>query len=215
MPLHEVAERHKGVAKFLQMRSQKPDGLEVVKGFPGPMAIWSLHAGRDRGLTAHDREYGVVWLLAFGIHRSGERSDLYKYAEILHDAGRLMPEKEDYERLLRRRNAKIVPAMLSRLAALQAQARAELGQTQTVRLPFGVVVSLRIEQETQHSGLLPGLETKWLAIETDRLQRGWLPIIQGALIAHAVPPVWQYTQEFPLRAPDLRELRFTCQHEVD
>ena len=58
--------------------------------------MFSLHAERWRGLTWHDQDADVVWLLGAGYHRSGDRSDAYANLKRRDADGELFPDEQDY-----------------------------------------------------------------------------------------------------------------------
>lgn len=80
---------------FAERRAQSAEGQEAIQGLTSRIVAFSLHAGRDRGLTWHQEKADIVWLLAARLHRSGEREDAYPYFRQLDAAGRLLPTRED------------------------------------------------------------------------------------------------------------------------
>jgi hypothetical protein len=94
--VERLADESSVIRAFVDKRSQSPEGQETIEGLTSPIVAYSLHAGSDRGITWHDREIDVVWLLAARFHRSGKRDDAYPYFRGLDQAGRLMPSREDY-----------------------------------------------------------------------------------------------------------------------
>ncbi len=87
------------VQKFVSMRSQDPKGVEKVQPLQNASEVYTLHAGRWRGATWHDRDNDAVWLLAGRFHRSGAADDAYPHFKALDADGRLLPTAEDYELL--------------------------------------------------------------------------------------------------------------------
>ena len=211
--LDAMAKRHAIVDKFITMRSQLADGQETIRSIRGPLPVFSLHAGRQRGATAHDRTNSVVWLLGTKTHRADDRrNDSYPWLERLHANAVLFPVEADYERLLRRRNAQAIPVLISRLTAALVAARDATGEPQTVLLPGGVAVTIMALQEPQEEVDL--LEQIWLSVDPRGLPPGWLAIIQAALTPDPETGAWQYTPDFPGRARNPRELRFEFWREV-
>jgi len=82
-------------AKFLELRGQAPDAGESISSLRA-RDCRSLQGSRYRGVTWHDREHDIVWLLAAHIHRDDSHDDSYAVAAALEDAGRLYPTMEDY-----------------------------------------------------------------------------------------------------------------------
>jgi hypothetical protein len=56
-------ERHPLLEAFYARRAQSPTGQETIEGLQANIVAYSLHAGRWRGLTWHDEELAIVWLL--------------------------------------------------------------------------------------------------------------------------------------------------------
>lgn len=211
--LGAMAKRHAIVDKFLTMRSQLSEGQETIRSIRGPFPVFSLHAGRQRGATAHDRTNSVVWLLGTKTHRADDRrNDSYPWLERLHAKGALFPTQGDYERLIRRRNEQAIPVLISRLTAALEAARDASGEPQTVLLPAGVAVTIMALQEPQEE--VEVLEQIWLAVDPRGLPPGWLVIIQAALTPDPETGVWQYTSDFPGRSRNSSELRFEFWREV-
>jgi hypothetical protein len=214
-PLDEIASRQPIVDKFISLRSRDEEGQEALRAITdGPFPVFTLHAGRERGITAPDRRNSVVWLLGTGVHRGGHRSDSYAQFVRLNDRDKLFPTAADYERLFLRRNAEMLPVLLSRLSATLSAARQHQSEPQTVLLPGGLVVSL-LASQSQPDELGAATETLWLAVAVRGLPPGWLSIIQAALTPGYEEPPWEYVQTFPGRGPDRSELRFYYSHGVE
>lgn len=85
------------LVEFVAMRSQSPEGQEYTKRLPHSYKkVFNLHAGADRAVTWWDRDRDIVWLLACGFHRSGQRDDFYPRVVDLDAAHELMPCVEDF-----------------------------------------------------------------------------------------------------------------------
>jgi hypothetical protein len=212
-PLEAIAARQTVVAKFIELRSQVAEGQELIESIDGRLPVFSMHSGRQRAATAHDKKNAVVWLLASSVHRGGDRSDAYAHFERLESRHSLFPTEADYERLFRRRNAEAIPLMLSRIAATAAAAREAPAQPQTVLLPGGLTVTLLLDREPPGE-LEESVEQMWLAVSTQGLAPGWLALIFGTLTPGPEPDRWEYMPDIPGRPPDPQELCFRCWHEV-
>jgi hypothetical protein len=210
--LPAIADRNAIVQKFIALRSLTNQGQETIRSIRGPFPVFSLHAGRQRGATATDSEHSVVWLLASQTHRGGDRSDAYSHFERLNARDLLFPTEADYIRLLERRNAEVIPVLLSRVSATLARAQERPREAHTVLLPEGLTMTLFVEPMAGSE--LGEVERLWMALDTQSLQSGWLTLIQAALTPGAGTQPWEYTQDFPTRPSDRRELRFKCWYEV-
>ncbi len=74
---HGLPRRHIFVTAFVERRSQSPRGQELTNLPVTAASVYNLHHGRWRGLTWHDEDSDVVWLLGVGWHESGSRGDAY------------------------------------------------------------------------------------------------------------------------------------------
>lgn len=92
----DYAGAHDVVRAFIERRGQSPVGQETTRLPVSSQVVYNLHAGRWRGLTWHDEDADVVWLLGVGCHRSGERDDAYEVLKRRDEAGDLLPDEQDY-----------------------------------------------------------------------------------------------------------------------
>jgi hypothetical protein len=210
LSIDKLSERHKIVRKFVSLRGERAEGQEIVRSIRAAVPIWSLHWGRMRAATCEDRGYDVVWLLAAATHRAGDRSDAYEHFERLHSQQRLLPTADDYTALIKERNAEIVPRLVERAAAILEAARHEPETPQTTLLPDGVTLSVFVENvgAVDHAADMPGIEEITVAIGTEGLKEGWLPLVLSVLAPTTEQANWEYCDDFPGRGPDRRELRF-------
>ena len=82
------------------MHSSEPTGTRTVGPAAGELTIYRLGQGHEhRGATWHDAAERVLWLCAYGLHRSGEDDDAFPYFHGLIGAGTLLPTEGDYAAL--------------------------------------------------------------------------------------------------------------------
>lgn len=215
----ELAAKYPVVRKFAHLRSQQPRGREVIQSLRTTIPIWSLHYGRHRAATMEDKAYDVVWLLAVAKHAEGDREDSYEHFKRLHASNRLLPSEADYEELIRRRNAEVIPALMAQLANGLEVARAQPGVPHSVLLPLGIVATVAVERlmEADPVGEVRGLEEVWVALARDQLRRkvGWvLPAVLSSLASSMDHGDWEQVEAFPGRARDRRELRYRVLQDV-
>lgn len=104
------------LADKLEQRLQAPESGELIDGLR-QRSCYSLHTGRYRAATWYDIEHDVLWLLAAGIHISGDRNDFYNIAVQWERSGLLYPTSDDYQNLENdeRRDLSVREAMELRL----------------------------------------------------------------------------------------------------
>ena len=174
LPVEAVAEeppaqreRHALLEAFYARRDQTPVGQETIEGLQVNIVAYSLHAGRWRGLTWHDEDLAIVWLLAGRYHRSGERDDSYPHFRGLKY--QLLPTEEDYERVFDREAHAFAQTVVDDVAAIAEQARSQPNEIVSGRVAGRIAVraaasadSLQVAVKMQ---LYPGDEqvpAEWL-----------------------------------------------------
>lgn len=140
-PLEELAAGDSDAAKFIKTfvdkRSTDPvDEDSIERLSTGRIPMHPLRRGqRIRGLTWHDRDASVVWLVAAHFaHRSGERGDSYAYFRGLR-AEQLLPEEEDYQLFREQQAIQAADAILDHIDPALGSALAD--PNQEVRLDVG------------------------------------------------------------------------------
>jgi hypothetical protein len=84
------------IDKFEETRRQAPESGDLINNLTKRLYIFAAQ-GRYHAATCCDTQLDVVWLLAAGVHRSGDRDDFYTWAVGHERAGHLYPTAEDYE----------------------------------------------------------------------------------------------------------------------
>lgn len=148
----ELTDRHPLIAAFVERRGQSPEGQEAIQLPASRATVYSLHAGRWRGLTWWEEDLGIVWLLGAGYHRSGERSDAYAALKRRDETDDLFPADQDYLDLepdptpYVEAVARDAPALLARAReAPGVEVHGELGGVLEVSL-----VALVVDEADQH-----------------------------------------------------------------
>ena len=95
----EYVDANDMVASFVRMRSQSPVGQETTRLPVTRATVWNIHHGRCRGLTWHDVNADVVWLLGVGWHESDSIDDANVQLKDRDVRDRLMPTVDDYRDL--------------------------------------------------------------------------------------------------------------------
>ena len=164
------ASEHPLLAAFVEKRSSSPEGQETVENLQARIVAYSLHAGRWRGLTWHEREEGLVWLLAGRYHRSGEADDSYPhFRNLTRDA--LLPSEADYERVFDRQSTEFAQSALDEVGALREAAANDPGMIISGQLGGRIGVRVAYVGESLEVGvnmqLYPGdqqIPSEWLNV---------------------------------------------------
>lgn len=190
-PATDYVDAHDVVRAFVEQRQQDPKGQEWTKLPITAAPVYNLHRGRYRGLTWHDEDSDVVWLLGVGWHESGSRDDAYEILKARDRAGTLMPDESDYLDLeMSLEEALSFVVQVSEQApALMQEARERLSEeVRSViagRLGVGVVVEVVVIPGEDES-----LEEVWIGFEMPPLpgacelppQPEWIQVVLAAML---------------------------------
>jgi hypothetical protein len=197
--------RHHDIVKALvRERSKQSQGRSVVSGLTCKVAISVLRHGDDhRGGTLYDQDQHVVWLVAYGWHRSGHPKDFFPYCRALDAKGRLLPTQRDYERLIEERALRFAYCVRIEAPLTLRTARAE-AQEQRVMLggEFGACISVEVAGDVEETTVAMAVETvPWDYIEL-------------ILTSFHATPDWMPVDRMPSRPLDPGEIAFSHLHEV-
>jgi hypothetical protein len=116
------------VTALVGKRCDSPTDRSEIAPLTSGRTVYRLAYGDDhRGGTWHDERFGVVWLLAYHLHRSGEPDDAFPYMKGLDTRGRLLPTEEDYKALFDDRGRRAATVAPEEAQELLAEARANEG----------------------------------------------------------------------------------------
>lgn len=191
LPATEFVDTNDVIRSFVELRSQDPKGQERTSLPVTSAPVYNLHHGRHRGLTWHDEDSEVVWLLGVGWHESGSRDDAYAVLKRRDEAGDLMPTEQDYldlEMTLEESRSFVVQVG-EQAPVLLAEARERSGEEVrgVIAGRLGVVVQVEVviipcEDES--------LEEVWVGFEMPPLpgacalppQPEWIRVVLAAMI---------------------------------
>lgn len=214
-PVEEI--EHPICRAFVAQRSQRPEGTEKVQPITTNAEVYTLHAGRWRGATWHDREHDVVWLLGCGYHRSGEVDDVYPYIKSLDAKDQLFPTADDYELLFEEQDRAFAQALINEAPKLLEDAKQRTAEEVRSTLGGTVRVSVWIE-------VAEGLDVAWLAVSMRFVHGGleppedWLPLILAAFFPGVGDPFEELhisDQDLPTRVKEDDELVFAHYRELE
>lgn len=182
------------VKGFVGKRSTDPADTRKIEPLTSGREVYTLGYGhRHRGATWHDEQNGVIWLCAYGRHESGALEDAFPYFKKFDAEGRLLPTRDDYERLIADRNRRFADSVVSDAQALLAAAREEPGVEKPGVLAESVGVGVAVE-------VVETLEETDVAIRATDLRPGWLDIVLAAFFPDVDLRAWEPTDSFPTRA---------------
>ena len=190
---------HPIVHALESQRATNPAGTRTVGPAAGDRTVYRLGYGHDhRGATWFDRDERVVWLCAYGLHRSGEPDDAFPYFHELMQADVLLPTEDDYTALFDDRGQRFVETVYQDAQDLLCRARLAPGQ--------------------EHVGILGGEEQTAVVIEVaDTLKETYVAfsvtgmdysrviLILGAFDPKADFSEWEQVESFPTRPLRLQD----------
>lgn len=188
------ARAHPIVAAFEVERSKHPGAGKTVGPAAGDRTLFHLGVGHDhRGATWHDRRNGVVWLCAYGRHRSGQAGDAFAHFTELLRGGRIRPTVDDFEALFTDRDRRFVDTVHQDAQALVRAARAEPGVEQAGVVGGQTTVAVVVE-------VVEGLEETFVAFSVVDVDYRRVLVILAAFYPEASFLAWELANELPTRA---------------
>lgn len=189
------ARSHPIVGAFETQRSTNPTGGKTVGPVAGERTIYRLGLGHaHRGATWFDAHEQVVWLCAYGFHRSGETDDAFPYFQGLIRAGGILPTEDDYEALFRDRAHRFTETLPQDAQDLLAKARSNPGVEQVGLLGGHQSTTIVVE-------VIETLEETHVAFSM--VQIGDYTMVVSILVAffpNALFSEWEPVSKLPTRA---------------
>lgn len=139
-----------GIIKaFVKDRSTTVVSSREIRPLTSGQEVWALGYGNDhRGATFYDEEEGVVWLVAYGRHRSGTPGDFYPVCKQLDNDGQLLPKKADMVRLYKDRDRRFVDAVTVEAPVVLKAARKVEGEYRcTIGGELGAGLAIEVVEE--------------------------------------------------------------------
>ncbi|MGZ5297944.1 MAG: hypothetical protein ACXWEZ_13620 [Actinomycetota bacterium] len=192
------------VRKFVSMRSQDPKGLEKVQPLENASEVYTLHAGRWRGATWHDRENEAVWLLAGRFHRSGAADDAYPHFKGLDAESRLLPTAGDYELLFAIQTRSFVDDVMEKSPTIVEEARRRSpAEVEAVLGTVPVSVAVVIEDEIEFV-YLAVMMSKWTE-DGPEPPANWTAILWAAFFPWVTDPIAEIDTETEMAGRPAKE----------
>lgn len=187
------------IKAFIARRRERHDNTREVAPLTSGKTVWRLSRGHDhRGATWYDPDDKVVWLLAYGLHRSGEPEDAFPYFKQLDLEGRLLPTLDDYAALEKDRGRRFVEQVMRVVPRLMEQAKEQPEAEQSTSIGGSAQIGVAMD-------VVETLEEVYLRVSPLNLRPAWLEIILAAVFGDRP---WEVTDRFPNREPSVEELRF-------
>lgn len=177
-------------------------GTTTVGPAAGDDTLWVLRSGNDhRGATWFDRTDKVVWLCAYGRHRSGEPEDAFQHFAALLRSGAILPTAADRQALAEDHAEQFAHVVGGEAPELLVAARARPGVEQR-----------RVIGTTQPVGLLvhvvDTLEETFVAVYGDTTMLAQLQLLLVALYPDRAFDEWRCEQRLPTRELNLTRGEF-------
>lgn len=191
------------VKEFVNARSDRTDDRKTISGLNTTLPVWVLSRGHDhRGATLFDEEERVVWLLAYGRHRSKSPDDFYRYCPELDASDVLLPTEEDYEKLFNDRGERFVDGLTVEAPIYLKVARDRQEEIHVViGGEMGVGVAIEIAGEAEATSI---------AVSLDTLDSSHLSLVLRAFHAEGE---WEDIGAMPSRPLGANEVAFVHVHE--
>lgn len=184
---------HQIVRAFESQRATDPIGTRTVGPAAGDLTVYRLGHGHDhRGATWHDQSERVVWLCAYGLHRSGENDDAFPYFQELIHSGTLLPTEDDYTALLDDRGRRFADSLYEDAQQLLARARSNSGVEHVGVLGGEQTTAVAVD-------VIDTLEETYVAFSIARMDTSRLVMILGAFDVEASFHDWELVDTFPTR----------------
>lgn len=182
LSLDELAAANKLIEAFRDQRSQLPIGQETLQGLTSKIVAYSLHSGQHRGLTWHQENRGVVWLLGARFHRSGKPDDAYPHFRQLDAANLLLPTRADLLSVVHARARSFAESLLGEVPAIRAEAIAQ--PKRVVSAVIGGRVAVRVVHEPGDPSVLTVGISYRMRPGATALPTNWLMAVAAAFLPH-------------------------------
>ena len=198
---------HPIIRAFIRERSTKTEGSREVSRLSCDRKISVLaHQHDHRGGTWFDRENRVIWLLAYGRHRSGAEDDFFPYCREVDGRDLLLPVEEDYGALFSDRGERFAYAIRIEAPMLLKKARAT-GEDVSAMIGgrHGIVVGVEVDS---------GIEATTVSfLETPPRYEELLAIL-AAFHPGGIGTDWELAYEMPSRPLKENEVVYRHHHEL-
>lgn len=143
------------VKAFVKDRATQPSASKQISPLSSGQEMWRLGYGHDhRGATFYDEDEAVIWLAAYGRHRSGDPDDFFPYCKRLDAEGRLLPVQADIARMYRDRDRRFIEAVtIEAPVALKAAREADGEYRCTIGGELGAGLAIEVIDELEATSI--------------------------------------------------------------
>ncbi len=194
------------IKAFKKDRASEPGGPKTISPLSSGETVYRLAYGHDhRGGTYYDEEEAVIWLVAFGRHRSGKPDDFYPRCKQLDAEDRLLPVEGDLERMYRERDKRFVEAVtIEAPLALKAARNTDGEYKCTIGGELRTALAIEVVEELEATAITVAFKP---AGEGSFQQ---VTLEQGQVLLQAITSgTWEMITRMPSRNLDPDEVAFT------
>ncbi len=194
------------VKALVKDRSMTSISSRQVRPLSSGQDVWALGYGHDhRGATFHDEDEAVIWLVAYGRHRSGTDEDFYPACKMLDEGGRLLPGKTDFVRLYEDRDRRFIDAVtIEAPVALKAARETDGEHRCTIGGELGVGLAIEVVEEMEATSITVALRPAGEGpLTTVTMEQGQV-LLQALMCGR-----WEMIGRMPSRGLDPDEVAFT------
>jgi hypothetical protein len=134
----------------------------------------------------------VVWLCAYGQHRSGQTADAFPHFERLRTERRIKPGPEDYKALFAERAMRFVDLVGDDAQALLAEARAAAGQEHVGVVGGEMTVAVLLDA-------VGAIEETYVVLSVMQITHPRLVTVLAAFYPDASFADWELVDRLPVR----------------
>lgn len=194
------------IKAFVKDRSTHATASKQVSPLSSGQEVFRLGYGHDhRGATFYDKDESVVWLVAYGRHRSGAANDFFPYCKLLDREERLLPVQADIARMYRERDRRFIDAVTVEAPVALKAARETDGEYRcTIGGELGAGIVLEVVQELEATSITVAFKPAGDGAFTQ------ITMEQGQVLLQAlVCGNWDLTSRLPSRELEPDEVAFT------
>jgi hypothetical protein len=191
---------HPIVDAFAQRCCSEPAAGKTVGPEAGVRTLYRLATTHDhRGATWHDARRDVVWLCAYGLHRSGRPDDAFKRFARLIDERCIHPDERDFQSLFEDRDRRFAEMLPGDAEAVLLAARGAAQTEQSMELGGQDPVAVYIER-------LESIEETFVCLTAESARPARLAAILAAIYPDATFQEWDLIGGPPHRASQPGEI---------